>query len=362
MIRPSAIWLWDVSATGYVDLTNNVKTNTAFNFLENSDDYVYFGLDKRFIGFLTDLSINGVYTGLTFEYQARDATWHSLSLIDAYAFNRSRYLRWVLPEDWIKFNFTDTVPHGSGAPDTVERYWIRMKCTGVSTTAVISKLRLLPYATYTSPDKVTKMLSFKFTLNPSSRPSDLDVEDLIRRAEDRIDYVTYKSWRFNAVSEEQNIDPTLQDYNRYGVFPRHRNIFKVYNLTIWDGGQWHQMNEGRQNDYFVDYDRGMIYFTRLFLLPAAYGMVGRYFHWGFGEFKMSVKIDYVYGRDLETDRQFHIVEDICTKQVACDMLRHHDYSKFIVSGTDKVPLERKIEMMQKEIDDKLEELKAVTMW
>lgn len=362
MIRPSAIWQWDDSATGYVDLTDNVRENTSFTFLSETADEIYIGLERRFIGFLCDLSTNGSYTGMSIQYQAADSTWKKVSQIDSYEFNRSRYLRWVLPDDWIKFNFTDTVPHATSAPDTVERYWIKITATGITTAAVISMIRMIPYATYTTPQKVADMLMLTFRINPSSRPSDLLLEDLIRRAEDRIDYVTYKSWRFNAVSEEHSQDAMLQDYNRYGVFPRHRNIYKVYNLTIWDGARWHPMNMGRQSDYFVDYDRGIVYFTRLFLLPAAYGMVGRYFHWGFGEYKMSVRIDYAYGRDMERDSQFHIVEDITTRQAAIDLLRHHDYTRLIPSGTDKVPLERKIDLMQKDIDNKLEELKAVTMW
>lgn len=358
MLRPTAIWKFN--GTSYTDLTDNVKTNSSFDFIAASTDYIYIGLDRRYVGIFLDLLTNGNYSGLNYGCIVSGEIWGKLNLIDTYAFDTSKYCRWVLPEDWIKFNFTSTIPHSAIPPDTMERYWIRISCSTVTTKAVISKIKCIPFATYTNPTKVSELLQLKKDFDNSTKPTDLTVEEMVRRAEDYIDYRTRKSWRFNAVTEET--DPQLVDYNRYGFYLRHRNFMKVYSVQLWNGNSWQTLTEGRNNDYFMNYDLGMCYLTRLFLLPAAYGMTGRYFHYGFGEFKNSVKVDYIYGRNLETDREFYIVEDIATKIVAKDILKHHDYSSLVVSGTDKVSLESKVRLLEEEVEMRLDSLTAIAVY
>ena len=355
MFRPDAFWLWDNSESAYTDETDNIRINSSINFLSDTNDKIYVGLDRRFTGLYVDLSTNGSYTGIAYEYFDGE-NWLKLSLIDSFAFNTSKYIRWNLPAIWAKYNFTSTSPHTATPPDTLERYWIRITCSAITTTAVISKIRCITFATYTTPVDISRFLQLKEDFNSSTVPTDIVVEDIIRRAEDRIDYVTYKSFRFN-VSENE-----IVQYNRYGIFPRRRDLFKVYSVSIWNGSTWDALTEGRNNDYFVDYDRGMIYFTRLFLLPAAYGMTGRYFHFGFGEYAYSCQIDYAYGRDLEKHPEFYIVKNLATKIVARDILKTTDYTSLAVSGTDKVPFESKIRLLEEEIDKELEELKGVVSW
>lgn len=361
MYRPDAVWLWDDSATGFVDLTNNVKTNSSITMLTDPSDRLYIGSSRRSVGFYCDLSTNGSYTGLSFDFIKPSNTWSKLSLIDSYSFNESKYLRWVMPEGWLKFNFTATSPHAGTPPDTYERYWFRISCSAVTTAAVISKLRVLPYATYTIPTEVSRFLQLKNDFGNLTNPSDLTVENYIRRAEDRIDYRTKKSWRFNVVTNE-NASPNLVDFNRFGFFLRHKNFFKVYSVKLWNGSDWDTLVEGRGSDYFVNYDLGMIYMTRMFLLPAIYGMMGRYTQLTFGEYKNAIKVDYAYGRDPESDTEFHIVDDIATRLAAIDVLRHHDYSSLVVSGTDKVPLESKIRLLEENSEMRLEELSSVSIY
>ena len=321
---------------------------------------MYLGLNNRFNGVYVDLTSGGSYSGLSYQYYDGDV-WQPLALIDSYNWDTSKYLRWVLPKsNWVKYNFDQDTVQPSGYPDTTERYWVRVSATSVITPAVVHEIRAIPYVFYTSPTKVYQLLQLKKDFDYNTSPTDLAVEDMIRRAEDLIDYRTRKSWRFNSVTEET--DPQLVDYNRYGFFLRHRNFKKVYNVSIWNGSGWASLSEGRNQDYFINYDLGMIYFTRLFLLPAAYGMTGRYFHFGFGEYKNSVKVDYVYGRDSETNSEFYIIEDIATKMAACDVLRHHDYSALIVSGTDKVPLESKIRLLEEQIEAKIDNLTGISVY
>ena len=354
MLRFQDIWSFQAPAT-YTDLTDNTLTNTDFNFISGATDVFYFGLDSRFTGIYCDLTTNGSYTGLSYEYYDGDA-WRKLALIDNYSFNISKYVRWVMPSSWVKDTFIEDPASLLPSTDVVERYWVRIKCTAVATIAVINKIRAIPYVEYSSPSKVFQLLQFKKDFTYNSTPLENAVEDFIRRAEDRIDYLTYKSWKFNVRINE------LIGYNRYGIFPRRRDILKMYSVSLWNGNIFDQLVEGRNNDYFVDYERGMIYFTRMFLLPAAYGMVGRYFLFGMGEFAYAVQLDYAYGRDSETSPEFHIVENIATKMAAVDVLRHHDYSSMIVSGTDKVSLDSKIQLLEADIDRQITELQGIQVW
>jgi len=360
MIRPTAIWQWDNSISAYVDLTQNVYTNTAFDMLSDSADAYYIGCDRRFIGIYTDLSQSGNYTGLTYKYLQDENTISYLSLIDSYTFSESKYCRWNLPDNWACMQFTDTFPHTATPPDTVERFWIKLSATTVTTKAIISKIRLMPYATYTTPEKVARFLQLKQNFDETTTPTDLQVEDFIRRQEDYIGYRTRKYWKLQAVTEDT--DPRQVDYSRYGVYLRHRNFYKVYSVQLWNGSTWQTLVEGRNNDYHLDYNLGMIMISRQFTIPAVYGMVGRYYMWGQGGFKESLRVDYLYGRSPETDNEFFMVEDITTKLVARDLLQHHDYSILLVSGSDKVPMEAKIRGLTEDTENRIDSLIGVSFY
>jgi len=360
IIRPTAVWLWDNSASAYVDLTSNIYINTDFNFLADSADKIYIGSDRRFIGVYADLTTNGDYTSLLYKYLLGSESWEYVSLIDSYSFSESKYCRWTLPENWAQVQFTSTVPNAASPPDNVERYWIEFSASTVTTTAVIDKLRLLPYASYTSPKRISEFLQIKRDFDYGTTPTDLEVENMIRRQEDYINYRTRKSWKLQAVVEET--DPVLVDYSRYGFYLRYRNFWKIYSLKLWDGGNWKTLVEGREQDYHVNYDLGQVIISRMFTIPAVYGMVGRYSLWGQGGFKNSVKIDYIYGRNPETDPEFYIVEDIATKLVAKDLLQHSDYTQLIVSGSDKVPLDSKVRNLAEDTESKIDSLIGVAFY
>ena len=355
MIRPARILLWDNSENTYVDLTDNVYTNTVFDLLSiDADDEFFIGSDRRFIGIFADLSVNGSYTSLLYKYLIGEDTWSYVSLIDSYSFSESKYCRWELPENWVCTQFTSTFPHAATPPNNVEYYWLKLSAAAITTVATISKIRLMPYASYTSPAKISSFLQIKRHFDYSTTPTDIQVEDMIRRQEDYINYRTRKSWKLQAVVEDTG--PVLVDYSRYGFFLRYKNFYRVYSIKLYNGSSWTTLKEGRNEDYVVNYDLGMIIIARMFMIPAVYGMVGRYSIWGQGQFKNSVKVDYIYGRNPETDPEFYIVEDIATKLVAKDLLQHSDYTQLIVSGSDKVPLESKIRNLAEDTEAKIDSL------
>jgi len=360
MIRPSCVLLYDSSAGAYVDLTSYIASNTSFNFIDDASDIIYIGCDRRVIGIYSDLSSHGSYAGLTYKTTSGDGTWSNINLIDNYSFSESKYCRWLLPLSWARVQFTSTFPHAAVPPTNVEYYWIKISVTGVTAAAIISKLRMLPYASYTTSDKVSSFLQTKVKFDEGTIPTDLDVENIIRRQEDYINYRTKKSWKLTAVTEDT--DPVLVDYSRYGFYLRHRNFLKVYSVKLWNGSDWQLLVEGRNQDYHINYDLGMIMVSRMFTIPAIYGMVGRYSQWGQGGFKNSIQVDYVYGRDPETDSEFYVVEDIATKLAAKDLLQHADFSHLIVSGTDKVPMESKIRQLAEDTEAKIDSLTGIVLY
>jgi len=360
MNRPFSVVLWDDSADQYVDLTSYIDSNIDFDFLSDEQDILYIGHNSRFTGIYADLSVGGSYGSVSYHYLSDGSEWRNVQLKDSYNFSESKYVRWVLPPtNWVRTQFTSEFPHDATPISDYEYYWIKISASSITSAAKISKLRVFPYASYTTPEKVSNFLQIKRNFDYSTTPTDLAVEDLIRRSEDYIMYRTRKSWRAEAVTEET--EPILVDHNRYGFYLRHRNFTKVYSVDLWDGGSWKRLQEGRNGDYFINYDLGMIYITRLFLLPATYGMSGRYTLWGHGEFKNSIKVDYLYGRNPETDSEFFIAEDIATKLTARDILQHSDFSDLIVSGSDKVPYSEKIRLLTEDIELKLESLSGTIL-
>jgi hypothetical protein len=345
--------------SNYSDLSNFVSTNAPFNFIEDPEDTFYIGFSRRFTGIMCDLTTNGSYTGVTYQYLSTSTTWKNLQAIDSYNFSISKYQRWNLPPDWARVGFSSNFPQMASPPDGTERYWIKINVTGATTQAVISLMKVIPFVQYTTPDLVSNFLITKKPFDLTTRPSTMAVEEMIRRAEDRIDYRTKKSWRFNAVTEQT--DPVYVDFSRSGMFLRHPNFYRIYAVQLWTGSSWQQLVEGRQNDYQVDYNLGFIYLTRLFSLPSIYGISGRYNQYDIGEMKNAIQVDYVYGRDLETDPEFYMVEDLATKMVAVDLLRHSDYSILTVSGGDNVPLSEKIRNLEDQIEMRIDELTAVTL-
>jgi hypothetical protein len=348
-----------LGVSNYSNLSDFVSTNTPIEFINDTGDTFYIGFSRRFIGIMCDLATNGSYAGVTFQYLSTSTTWKNLQAIDSYNFSISKYQRWNLPPDWARIGFSNTFPQAASPPDGTERYWIKINVSGVTTEAVISLIKIIPFAQYTTPDMVSDFLVLKKPFDLTTRPSTMAVEEMIRRAEDRIDYRTKKSWRFNAVTEQT--DPVYVDFSRSGMFLRHRNFYRIYAVQLWTGSSWQKLVEGRQNDYQVDYNLGFIYLTRLFSLPSIYGMSGRYNQYDIGEMKNAIQVDYVYGRDVETDPEFFMVEDLATKMVAVDLLRHSDYSIMTVSGGDNVPLSEKIRNLEEQIEMRIDELTAVTL-
>ena len=66
-----------------------------------------------------------------------------------------------------------------------------------------------------------------------------------------------------------------------------------------------------------------------------------------------------YGKNIFTDeREGGLVNDITRKQVAADIFTSHDYSLLAVSGSDRIGMDRKVDIWRTEVEDKIDLLQS----
>ena len=108
MDRCTAFWIWDESGSSFTDYTSSIRQGASITIDLDLDDIVYVGFDRRMRGFLSELSTNGSYGTLSFEYF--NGSWNDLSIITSYSFTESKYCDWVVQDDWVDVaaNTTDT--------------------------------------------------------------------------------------------------------------------------------------------------------------------------------------------------------------------------------------------------------------
>jgi len=154
------------------------------------------------------------------------------------------------------------------------------------------------------------------------------------------------------------------DFNIFGFKPDRRDVYKILDLAVWDGSQFDSRTQGRQKDYFLVRDTGMVHFSRYFFLPARFrGFNTPTFRFGGGEFITPVRIKYLYGRNLATDvREGGFVTELAKKMAAIEILKNSDFGNLTVSGMDRVPLQQKIQLFTTEIIEGIESLKGVEIF
>ena len=356
MIRWDRIWRYNGGAVTYTDLTDYQRLDSAFTIMAATTDYLYLGLSRRAIGFVFEVSTGGSYAGLTFEYYSDSGAWKKCSLLSSTDLDIDEYCVWLIQSDMTPKEFTATSPHTATPPETgLELFWYRINAaTTVTTAAILSKIRAIPYVTYASADDVAALMQIKGGFDYKNTPTVFDVENKLRQKESHIDWRTSKSWKFNYSVDEE------YPFNINGIKLQGWPIINMYSLSIWNGGSWETKTMGRSSDYFTIDQYGILKFSRFFALPARFAYVppglGRY---DFGEFAFPVHISYAWGNDPEKSKTFHMVNEIATKAAACDIYTAYDKTVYTRSGIDKVTYDRKIETWRKDVEDKIDELRAV---
>jgi len=354
------------------DLEAKSITGTSFSVLAGTDDFLYLGDDAKFDMAVFDIDTVGSFTApLKYEYyngstfaefipdtqeynmdQADDGTYTG----EAYGFagDGVEIFPMRVISDWAK----TTVDEGQSA------YWIRISApNGITTAATVKNIRKRPVEAYCTTKEVFELLQLANVtgttdFTTATIPTKATVETYIAAAQAQIDYQTRKSWRLNYVADEKH------DFNIFGFKPDRGDPYKILDLAVWDGSEFDSRSQGRDKDYFLVRDTGMIHFSRYFFLPARFrGFNTPTFRFGGGEFIMPVRIKYLYGRNIGTDaREAGFVTEIAKKMAASEIIQNSDFGNLVVSGMDRVPLQQKLQMWTTEIAEGIESLKRVEIF
>jgi len=364
MIPWDSIYLWDNSASAYVDLEFAATdlAGASVSLMGQTTDKLYMGLDRTFNSAYFELDTQGSYNDAPdYEYY-NGSTWKNLPLSKTYAFVDDGVVQWRAPSDWalvllagVEASNTNLKTGSSGdSTSGTARYWVRVSCSTFTTTATLKRSFPFPTYNYTTPTKISAFLQLRQDFSTTTSPSIAEVEDMIRRIESRIERYSTHSWRPNYRHEE------LYEFSRYGLVLKRHPVIKLLELAVYDGSGFLVLSEGRTSDYYVDNITGIVPLTRLMSIPFTYTRsTGT---WGFGEFKRAVRASYVWGRNTEDDVATGLVEDITTKLVASDIISNYDYTTIVPQGTDRYSLEQKVSYWRESAEERLEELRSTRMW
>tara|TARA_R110000824_G_scaffold297509_4_gene485710 strand:- start:534 stop:1658 length:1125 start_codon:yes stop_codon:yes gene_type:complete len=360
------VFNWDgvgTSSSDYADVTLEAQSpgGTSFTLFNSSAYYLYLGHSQKFDMAIFDVDTAGSLGALTWEYRKSDDTW--VEFVPAsgrfatdsddnegvpYAFDKTGAETFPsnLLDDWATLTI-----------NSANLYWIRVTAASVATAPTIKRIQCRPFAIYTTSKLVYELLQLKNVLNgtdftSSTVPSKETVDFFINESQSYIDMNTRKSWRPNLIYDEHH------QFNLNGIKLEMPDAQRVLQLKIWTGSTWELKAQGRQADYFLVPETGMVHFARYFLLPARLSSFGAT-QFGGGEFTHPVKITYLSGRDINTDiTQAGIIQEACKKMVAIDVMRNADFGNAVVSGMDRVSMESRIQSWQTEIEDRLDFLTA----
>jgi hypothetical protein len=100
----------------------------------STSGHIYLGQNNPFLGAIFDLTTNGTYSGVTWQYY-NGATWVALTMNTNYSFASDGSVKWVIPTDW----GTYTIPFTS-----TTKYFVRAVCTTITSNAQIHTIACIP--------------------------------------------------------------------------------------------------------------------------------------------------------------------------------------------------------------------------
>lgn len=203
---------------------------------------------------------------------------------------------------------------------------------------------------YTTPQKVAGLMRLidqdtqaRLVFTNSTDPSLVEVERAIIGAMDHIDKVTHHAWRARqVVNEHYDVPVPFSGMYRREIplHLKHRKINALVSGTdkieIWDGDSWVDLilsangyTEGRGDDYWIDYDRGIIYF------------VGERPHYA----NHGVRVSYRYG-DPSVPGD---IEEAATKLAAVSLLETDDYVVTVPEGVSTYEVASKADSWKRDV-------------
>ena len=213
---------------------------------------------------------------------------------------------------------------------------------------------------YTTPAKVAAQLRLidqstqaRLDFTSSTDPSLSEVERYIMEAMDYIDRKTHHAWRETQVTDEYyDIVNHTRRYRRRDVplHLKHRDINTFVSGTdkieIWDGDEWVDLiltangyTEGRGDDYWLDYNQGVIYFVNEYPYYKT----------------MGARVSYKYGGSSVPGD----IEEAATKIVNINIAETNDYTVGLDGCSDKYAVSSKVESWQRRVNTILNNYKEI---
>lgn len=340
------VWLWDNSASAYIDRS----FSSEYQVLTDVDDRLYVGLDRRFDAVNFALSLGGTYTGVTLEYW-HGTDWTGFGL--TYALAATDFISWNIREDlrdWTPYAFSLSAPHAGTPPDNRERYWLRIKCTAVTTAATISSLSINGYTTYATARDVSNFLQQATgeTFDLTTLPTEHTVEDVIRRHESALEKITRKSWRSTEITE-------LHEFNYAGIRVVKPPLKELKQVRLWQGTSWRVLEMGRTGECYAVEEQSMVFFTRFFvpifvpysgggaIMPFVYLYMMRY----------PVEITYQRGFDFSSHEEAGLVEHTIILMAAISLMQEFERSILTKAGVDRIEMSARVRFWKDEVEDNL---------
>ena len=196
------------------------------------------------------------------------------------------------------------------------------------------------------------------TVTDTSTPNIQEVAELIKKAQDIIDYRTGHAWRLRfsgtKSGEEQTARREYHDISKHfeyrtgrPVYLNHRFV-KTFDsnegdkLEVWNGDEDEDWlltkTEGREEDFWVDYEAGIVFINSRWGITRNHG----------------IRVLYRYGENAVNKT----VQDVCTKLVVIDLLLGESRSAFVPEGgAGSISHTEKINLLRQDIEDGLQSLK-----
>ena len=111
--------------------------------------------------------------------------------------------------------------------------------------------------------KITDNTGVIITLGAGTDPTLAYVEDLIKRAEDEIDYRTQHAWRLKQIREMHDIINEYEYGQGVPIHLHHRNIQPISagsgdKVESWDGSNWQDITNQETSTWQMNYDMGIL--------------------------------------------------------------------------------------------------------
>ena len=201
--------------------------------------------------------------------------------------------------------------------------------------------------TYCTPEDVQRQLQIDMLGGEGrSKPTRADIIEIIKEAEDDIDKTTGHAWREKTSTEYK----TLSNYSLHEkpIYLKHRSI-KTFDSTegdkieVWNGSEWEDYltakTEGRDNDYWIDYEEGIIYINNSITI-----------------YPNGVKITYRYGETTIPND----IRKATSLMAAMMILDTNDRTIMVPEGTQFNSYSSRLERMKEKIDEILQNHSEIT--